>query len=179
MLSHRPVKVEDEAANDDANDANAEFLNNSQQWPVIAKADIDTFHESSAESKEAWMSVMELLKVELNKHKADAEERRKRRKERDAAELQKIAKVLADTNTVFIAIDFEAIEVSPHPISEVGISIVDPRELQTMNPGDKGENWWPLIKAHHLRIHEYAGLRNYRHVQGWPENFNFGYADMS
>lgn len=121
------------------------------------------------------MSIMKLVKVELNKRKANSEERRRRRRERDLVELQNIGKVMADTDTILIAIDFEAIEVSPHPISEVGISIIDPVELQNTLPGDKGESWWPLIKAHHLRIHEYAGLRNYRHVQGWPENFNFGY----
>lgn len=76
---------------------------------------------------------------------------------------------------VFITIDVEAIEVAPNPVSEIGIAVLDMKRLGGVVPGSAAENWWKFIEAHHLRVKEYAGLVNYRFVQGCPRNFDFGF----
>lgn len=75
----------------------------------------------------------------------------------------------------FISIDVEAIEVAPNPVSEIGIALLDTERLEGIIPGSAAANWWEFIEAHHLRVKEYAGLVNYRFVQGCPRNFDFGY----
>ncbi|KAL1873455.1 hypothetical protein VTK73DRAFT_953 [Phialemonium thermophilum] len=59
-------------------------------------------------------------------------------------------------------------------ITEVGIATLDTRDLQVTPAGESGEGWFPLIRAHHLRIKENSWARNSKHVQGCPANFNFG-----
>lgn len=75
---------------------------------------------------------------------------------------------------VFVCVDVEAIEQRPNPISEIGFAILDTRDIKDVDPGVVGRGWWPKIKAHHLRVYEYAGLRNYRYVKGCPDFFDFG-----
>lgn len=75
---------------------------------------------------------------------------------------------------VFVCMDVEAIETPPNPISEVGISILDMKNVQGIPPGPGGSSWWRFIDSHHLRVEEYSGLRNYRFVIGCPNDFDFG-----
>jgi hypothetical protein len=81
----------------------------------------------------------------------------------------------AGGDVVFICIDVEAIEMPPNPISEIGIAILDVRDLKGVQSGPSGQNWWQLIKAYHLRTKEYSGLVNHRFVRGCPSYFDFGY----
>lgn len=78
------------------------------------------------------------------------------------------------SDVVFFCVDVEAIEVSPGPVSEIGIAILDMQRVGEQSPGNRGRDWWPLIEGHHLRIKEYSGLKNYRFVQGCPDDFQFG-----
>lgn len=75
----------------------------------------------------------------------------------------------------FICVDIEAIEVAPNPVSEIGIAVLNSERLKGIAAGPSGANWWDFIEAHHVRVKEYAGLVNYRFVQGCPNNFDFGF----
>lgn len=84
----------------------------------------------------------------------------------------------AEKPVVFICIDIEALEEGSKDVSEIGIAVLDTQHLEDVEPGTGAENWFQFIEAHHLRVKEYAGLINYRFVQGCPDNFNFGYAPI-
>lgn len=75
---------------------------------------------------------------------------------------------------VFVAIDVEAAELNSQVIMEIGIAVLDTRDLAGVAPGKNGENWFPLIKAHHLHTYEYRTQRNSKFVKGFPDMFNFG-----
>lgn len=115
--------------------------------------------------------------------KQTAAERFETRKEARKKEMQamlghlglKDGAVDSKSDVVFFSVDVEAIEVSPGPVSEIGIAILDMQRVGEQSPGSRGRDWWPLMEAHHLRIKEYAGLTNYRYVKGCPDDFQFGY----
>ena len=79
---------------------------------------------------------------------------------------------------IFIAIDVEAHERGPRPVTEVGIATLDTRDLKDVAPGTNGENWQAAIRARHFRIAEYKHLRNKDFVDGCPEHFEFGSSEM-
>lgn len=114
--------------------------------------------------------------------KQTAAERFETRKEARKKEMQamlghlglKDGAVDSKSDVVFFSVDVEAIEVSPGPVSEIGIAILDMQRVGEQSPGSRGRDWWPLMEAHHLRIKEYAGLTNYRYVKGCPDDFQFG-----
>ncbi|KAJ3484454.1 hypothetical protein NLG97_g7048 [Lecanicillium saksenae] len=126
---------------------------------------------------------MAMLRRDPNERtKLSAEQRFEKRKENRKRELQSMLGYLElkdgamekKSDVVFFCVDVELIEVSPNPISEIGIAILDMRRVGGQSPGKRGQEWWPLMQAHHLRIKEYAGLTNYRFVQGCPDKFEFG-----
>lgn len=59
-------------------------------------------------------------------------------------------------------------------VTEVGIAVLDTKDIDGIPPGDNGANWFQLIKAYHLRVDEYKGIVNSEFVQGCPHAFNFG-----
>lgn len=80
----------------------------------------------------------------------------------------------AGFDAVFLCFDAEALERPPHPVSEIGIAILDLQDTHRLDSGPSGRDWWPKIKAHHLRTKEYSGLVNHRYVKGCPGAFDFG-----
>ncbi|KAI8966358.1 hypothetical protein F5Y11DRAFT_190313 [Daldinia sp. FL1419] len=74
----------------------------------------------------------------------------------------------------FISVDIEAWERQSDVITEVGLAILDTRDIVNIPPGKDGHDWFPLIKSRHLRIEEHKYKTNYRYVKGCPELFNFG-----
>ncbi|KAH8176433.1 QDE-2-interacting protein [Sarocladium implicatum] len=92
----------------------------------------------------------------------------------DAQRMLGIKRSPVPLDVVFVCIDAEALERKPNQVSEVGIAVLDTRDLQGVERGPAGKNWWPLIKAYHLRVKEYSGLRNYQFVQGCPDKFIAG-----
>lgn len=79
---------------------------------------------------------------------------------------------------IFIAIDVEAFEREPKPVTEIGVATLDTRDLKDVAPGTNGEGWQGAIRARHFRIAEYKHLVNKDFVEGCPEHFEFGKSEM-
>lgn len=90
----------------------------------------------------------------------------------------KAAPNVFESEPIFIAIDVEAWEREPKPITEVGVATLDTRDLEDVAPGTHGEGWQGAIRARHFRIVEYRHLVNKDFVDGCPEHFEFGKSEM-
>ncbi|KAL4916315.1 hypothetical protein BDW62DRAFT_218806 [Aspergillus aurantiobrunneus] len=75
---------------------------------------------------------------------------------------------------VFISIDVEVNERCHTQVTEVGISLLDTRDLTGVAPGPQGEEWQSRIQSRHLRVQEYRNHVNHLYVCGCPDNFEFG-----
>lgn len=75
---------------------------------------------------------------------------------------------------VILCIDCEAYERDHSCVTEIGIAILDTKDLRRVDPGEEGEQWFGKIKAAHLRPIEYERLVNRQFVKGREEYFNFG-----
>lgn len=82
-----------------------------------------------------------------------------------------------DSYAVLISVDCEAFEFVPEYITEIGVSILDTRDIIGVEPGLEGENWVCKIRSRHFRTKEHKHRRNKRHVQGCPDNFSFGQSE--
>ncbi|TKA69538.1 hypothetical protein B0A49_09762 [Cryomyces minteri] len=69
-------------------------------------------------------------------------------------------------------------EKPPRPITEIGISTLDTRDLIGVAPGNNCEAWFALVRTRHLRIAEHAHLRNGDFVAGCPDKFEFGESEF-
>lgn len=78
-------------------------------------------------------------------------------------------------SVLFVAIDIEAYEENQNVITELGIATLDTKDIRAVAPGDRGENWFPLISARHIRVKENSWVMNSRYVQGCADNFDFGF----
>lgn len=155
--------------------ATIDLITNRDQWPVVLMADSQLFDAMCDEDRDFWITAKARLDTVIDRSKKDAGERRRKRAAHSKQCLEKTLSLLDEKDVVLISIDFEALEGPPHPISEIGICIFDTRQLVGgTDAGSNATSWWPLIQAHHIRVKEYAGLRNYRHVKGCPKNFDFG-----
>lgn len=77
-------------------------------------------------------------------------------------------------DVVFVAIDCEWMERSRETLTEVGLSILDTRDLANLSPGDYGVNWKKKIQSHHLRVSEYQYHVNNEFCEGCPDKFDWG-----
>ncbi|KAH6998759.1 hypothetical protein BKA56DRAFT_665310 [Ilyonectria sp. MPI-CAGE-AT-0026] len=150
-------------------------------WPQMASGDIQRFDAATMQMKDDWSDKMKLVKTGLtgNGSKGTSEKAARKKREREQMVLDTQAHLgLRGTppaqGVVFICVDVEAIERPPNPISEIGFAIIDTNDIRNVAPGPCGQNWWTLIDCHHLRVWEYAGLRNQQYVQGCPDSFDFG-----
>ncbi|KAH6687142.1 hypothetical protein F5X68DRAFT_261383 [Plectosphaerella plurivora] len=80
-------------------------------------------------------------------------------------------------DAVIVSIDIEVAEGSSSTVYEIGISILDTRELAKVAPGEEGRAWFALIKSHHLLTYEWRACRNSKYVKGCPDMFNFGISE--
>ncbi|KAH8880737.1 hypothetical protein GQ53DRAFT_669307 [Thozetella sp. PMI_491] len=80
----------------------------------------------------------------------------------------------AENSMVFIAIDIEAYEFDQNCITEVGVVTLDTEDIRDIAPGEGGKNWFPHIKARHLRIQENSWAVNRKFLKGCPNRFDFG-----
>ena len=78
-----------------------------------------------------------------------------------------------DNDVIFIAVDVEAWEDPPNPITEVGVATLDTRDLRQQAPGTNGEGWQKCIRARHFRIDEHKRKCNHKYVDGCPDKFEF------
>lgn len=79
-----------------------------------------------------------------------------------------------EQSVVFVCIDIEAFEKNQDVITEIGVAVFDTLDIDNLSPGEKGENWFPLIRAHHYRIKENSWAENGVYVAGNAGNFDFG-----
>ncbi|KAB5570225.1 hypothetical protein GE09DRAFT_1271130 [Coniochaeta sp. 2T2.1] len=79
-----------------------------------------------------------------------------------------------ERGVVFVAIDMEAYEFSPGLITEIGVAVFDTLDTINQPPGDKGTDWFNLIRGYHFRIKENSWATNKVHVDGHAEKFEFG-----
>ncbi|CAK4031612.1 hypothetical protein DOTSEDRAFT_58207 [Lecanosticta acicola] len=79
-----------------------------------------------------------------------------------------------DSEPIFIAIDCEAWEKPPRPVTEIGVATLDTRDLKGIAPGLNGESWHQYIRGRHFRIIEYKNYTNSEYIQGCPDRFEFG-----
>lgn len=79
-----------------------------------------------------------------------------------------------ERGVVFVAIDIEAFEFSHDLITEIGVGLFDTRDISDRAPGDKGKDWFSLIRGYHFRIKENSWATNRVHVDGNADKFEFG-----
>ncbi|KAF9889100.1 hypothetical protein FE257_008077 [Aspergillus nanangensis] len=77
-------------------------------------------------------------------------------------------------DAVFISVDIESNERCHTQVTEVGISMLDTRDLVGVPPGQEGGQWRARVKSRHLRVREYNHIVNHIYVAGCPERFEFG-----
>lgn len=76
-------------------------------------------------------------------------------------------------DAVFVCIDVEAYENAQNKITEIGVAILDTKDIKGISPDDGG-NWFAKMKHAHYRPVEHASLVNRRFVKGCEEHFNYG-----
>lgn len=81
-------------------------------------------------------------------------------------------------DVVFLAIDCEAYERDSSKITEVGIAMLDTRNILGIAPDKSAVNWHQLVSARHFRIKEYCHLVNKDFIKGRPEEFDFGHSEI-
>jgi len=81
-------------------------------------------------------------------------------------------------DVVFVSIDLEAFEFAQNKITEIGVSVLDTRDIVDTDPGVDAISWLSRIKTRHFRISEYARLVNKRFIKGCPDKFNFGESEF-
>lgn len=150
-------------------------------FPDFQQEDYDNFRNAHGAIQEDWMKNWQMLvpRPSFDKKKNSDKKAAKRRLERErmlhsTQEYLHLAGSGKRADVVLVCMDVEAIEMPPNPISEIGIAILDVKDLGGVEPGPGGQNWWQLIEAHHLRTKEYSGLVNHRFVHGCPGSFDFG-----
>ncbi|KAK5166907.1 uncharacterized protein LTR77_007636 [Saxophila tyrrhenica] len=78
------------------------------------------------------------------------------------------------TYPVFVCIDCEAYERDQSAITEIGVAVLDTKDVQDYNPSEGLPMWLTKIKAAHYRPIEHANLLNRQFVAGREESFDFG-----
>lgn len=151
-----------------------------QPYPSIDDKDVEAFSKASTISKQDWLSAWKNInKSNWIKKDLSPEERFERRHIPRMEKLKEAQQMLGighrKSDAVLVCVDVEWLETQPHPISEIGLAILDTRKLDFSDTLMESHNsWWKLIDAYHLRTYEYSGLRNYRYVAGCPDKFEFG-----
>lgn len=74
----------------------------------------------------------------------------------------------------FVCVDIEAYEKNTAMVTEVGLAVLDTEDINGIPPGERGEDWFPLVQAYHFRIKERDHMVNSDYVRGCPEQFGFG-----
>lgn len=155
------------------------------RFPDFQQEDRDNFLKAHGAIRQDWETLWGMMapkpaSADKKKNKSRKAAQSKLDRERMLHETQDFLHLRGNStraggDVVFVCMDVEAIEMSPNPISEIGIAILDVRDLNGVQSGPTGKDWWQFIKAYHLRTKEYSGLVNHRFVRGCPSYFDFGY----
>lgn len=84
-----------------------------------------------------------------------------------------------ENSVLFVAIDVEAYEHNQDLVTEVGIATLDTTKIQSIAPGEGGQNWFSCIRAQHIRVAENSWAVNKRYVAGCADQFSFGFVFAS
>ena len=84
-----------------------------------------------------------------------------------------------DSDAIFIAVDVEAFEYPPHPITEIGVAVLDTRDLRNHAPGTNGGDWQKHIRAQHFLVSEHKNKVNQKWVAGCPDKFEFNHREST
>ncbi|KAK1044664.1 hypothetical protein LTR74_018264 [Friedmanniomyces endolithicus] len=79
-----------------------------------------------------------------------------------------------DLDIVFVCLDCEAFEYAQHKVTEIGIAVLDTRDLRGLSATAGDDAITGHIRSAHYRLVEYSGLVNRKFVHGCPTTFNFG-----
>jgi len=79
-----------------------------------------------------------------------------------------------ERGVIFVAIDIEAFEFSQRLVTEIGVAVFDTLDIDKCPPGEKGKDWFDLIRGYHYRIKENSWAQNGVHVDGHADKFDFG-----
>uniref|UniRef100_A0A8H7TPP9 Gfd2/YDR514C-like C-terminal domain-containing protein n=1 Tax=Bionectria ochroleuca TaxID=29856 RepID=A0A8H7TPP9_BIOOC len=153
-----------------------------EELPAISDDDAQLFKSATPVAQKLFLETVSLVervpKKDGRGKNNQKSQRKKLERKQMVADSQKLLGVASPDgvaeDVVLVCFDVEAIERPPNPISEIGIAILDTRDIAKTAPGPAGQEWWPLIKAHHLRVRELSALVNRDYVQGCPDAFNFG-----
>lgn len=153
-----------------------------EKLPAISYDDVELFKSATPIAQKRFLDTVSLVervpKKDGRGKNNQKSQRKKIERQQMVADAQKLLGVCSPDGVakdfVLVCFDVEAIERPPNPISEIGIAILDTRDIAKTAPGPVGEEWWPLIKAHHLRVRELSALVNRDYVHGCPDAFNFG-----
>ncbi|CAG7959884.1 unnamed protein product [Penicillium olsonii] len=80
-------------------------------------------------------------------------------------------------NPIFISLDTEWME-DYGTLTEVGISVLDTKDLQGFAPGNFGQFWLSQIRTRHLRVEEYKDHVNMKYQIGCPDYFHHGESEF-
>lgn len=83
------------------------------------------------------------------------------------------------TDAVFVCIDCEASEWDQQKVTELGVAVLDTKDLAGTAPGQYGEEWIKEMNYAHFRPVEYAHVVNRRFVKGAEDRFAFGDRSVS
>lgn len=86
----------------------------------------------------------------------------------DDPEANLAVRTMAD-EPIFISIDVESNERCHEQVTEIGISVLDTRDLISSQNAE-----CTSIQSRHLRVREYAHIVNHDFVSGCPDRFEFG-----
>lgn len=156
---------------------------NLDDWPRAAMDDVEAFKAATNIAQEDFLAKIKKMKLAPVKDYGNAKSkakaaRKKGDREHMLAEVQWLLGLKGWEGVpemVFVSIDIEALERPPNPVSEVGIAVIDAKDMAKKPPGNIGQGWWEMVKCYHLRTREYSGMRNHEFIQGCPDNFDFGY----
>jgi len=76
-------------------------------------------------------------------------------------------------DAIFVCIDCEAFEHSQDKVTEIGVAVLDTRDVTGLTAESPRDAWLSNLKYAHYRPVEYARLVNGNFIKGCPENFNF------
>ncbi|KAI0191506.1 hypothetical protein EV127DRAFT_480447 [Xylaria flabelliformis] len=93
-------------------------------------------------------------------------------------DVSKIVPFKARESVRFVSVDVEAYERDTRVVTEIGLAVLDTDDIVNVQPGKRGENWFPLVQAYHFRVKERSYIVNSEFVQGCPEAFDFGKSEM-
>jgi hypothetical protein len=77
-------------------------------------------------------------------------------------------------NVIFIALDVEVFELHHNTVTEIGLAMLDTRDIMGVPPGKNLLAWFDFIDARHIRIKENLACVNRRYVVGCEDFFDFG-----